>query len=450
MKTYDYIAIGGGSAGIASANRAAEYGAKALIIEEEAVGGTCVNVGCVPKKISWIAATTKHTIDTYSSEMGLDAEVKQVDYQTLKKNRDAYIDRVHHSYFSGFESRGTAFVSGHATFVDNHTIEVNGETYTAPHIAIVAGGRPFLPDDIEGIELAETSNDFFQWETLPQRVVIVGAGYVGTELAGVLNHLGVEVTMVVRDAEVLTSFDQDFRERMGEQLRQSGIQVATQHTVKAIRQNDDHTLTVMYREGGEVTADRVIMAVGRIPNTDRLGLENTDVLLDKRGFVKVDDYFHTSVEGVYAFGDIIGRTQLTPVAIKAGRTLSDTLFNGQPPFKMNDDVIPTVMFTEPPIGKIGLTEAQAIDRYGNDQVKVYKNTFTAMQTALGDHREPVLMKLITQGADEKIVGLWAMGVGVDEMIQGFAVAIQMGATKADFDRTVAIHPTGSEELVTMR
>ncbi|MDO4680406.1 MAG: glutathione-disulfide reductase [Aerococcus sp.] len=450
MKKYDYIAIGGGSAGIASANRAAEYGAKALIIEEKAVGGTCVNVGCVPKKISWFGATMKHDISTYSADFGLDVSLKNMDYQTLKANREAYIDRVHHSYFNGFKQRGTDYVEGHATFVDNHTIEVNGEQYSAPHIAIVAGGRPFLPSDIEGIELGETSNDFFQWETLPERVMVVGAGYVGTELAGLLNALGVQVTMVVREEEVLYGFDQDFRETMGDAMRDAGIQIETEHNVKSLTKNTDQTLHVTYREGGEVDVERVIFAIGRTPNTDQIGIEQTDVELDERGYVKVDEYHHTNVPGVYAFGDIIGKVQLTPVAIKAGRTLSDTLFNNQKPYALNYDIVPTVMFTEPPLGKIGLSEAQAIERYGKDQIKVYRNQFSAMQTALGDHRESVKMKLITTGSEEKIVGLWAMGKGVDEMIQGFGVAIQMGATKADFDRTVAIHPTGSEELVTMR
>lgn len=450
MKKYDYIAIGGGSAGIASANRAAEYGAKALIIEEKAVGGTCVNVGCVPKKISWLGSTLKQTIATYSADFGLAADVTAVDYATLKKNREAYIDRVHHSYFNGFKQRGTEYLTGHATFIDNHTVEVNGERYTAPHIAIVAGGRPFLPNDIEGIELAETSNDFFQWETLPERVLVVGAGYVGTELAGVMNGLGVEVTMAVREQEILRGFDQDFRTAVGDAMRQAGIHINTHHNVQALRKNADGTIHVTYREGGATDVDRVLFAIGRVPNTDHLGLEHTDIALTERGFIQVDDYHHTNVAGVYAFGDIIGKVQLTPVAIKAGRTLADTLFNQQPPYRLDYDLVPTVMFAEPALGKIGLSEEQAIARYGEDQIHVYRNQFTAMQTALGDHRAPVLMKLITAGAEEKVVGLWAMGTGVDEMIQGFAVAMLMGATKADFDRTVAIHPTGSEELVTMR
>lgn len=448
MKTYDFIVIGGGSGGIASANRAAEYGAKSLIIEEDAVGGTCVNRGCVPKKIAWFGSQLINNTHLYAADFGITSTIDGFDYHVMKKNREAYIARTHQSYFNGFESRGTEFLKGHAEFVDNHTLRVGDETYTAPHIAITAGSHIVLPD-VEGIEYVETSDDFFTWEDLPESVVLVGAGYVALEIAGLLNGLGVDTTLVIRHDLPMRSFDQEIIEKLVEHMEGAGIHILKNHNVSSIKQQDKG-YTVAFEEGDSVDAERVLYAVGRRPNTDRIGIENTDVELTERGHVKVNEYHRTNVEGVYALGDIIGKADLTPVAIKAGRTLADELFNDAEPFRVDYEGVPTVLFTHPEIGKVGLSEEQAREKYADQPIKVYRSRFTTMRTGLGDHREQTIMKLVTVGEDERVVGLWGIGSDVAEMIEGFAVAIQMGATKSDFDRTIAIHPTSSEEFVTMR
>ncbi|OYW71610.1 MAG: glutathione-disulfide reductase [Aerococcus viridans] len=450
MERYDYITIGGGSGGISSANRAAEYGAKALIIEKRDVGGTCVNRGCVPKKISWHGTMLREQINDYASAYGLDFEEKgPVNYTELKNNRDAYIQRVHKGYASGFQSRGTHYLEGEAKFIDNHTVEVNGELYTAPHISIVTGGRPRLVD-LPGIDLVDTSDDFFEWTTLPESVIIIGAGYVATEFAGVLNGLGVKTTQAVRYDRPLRAYDADIVEVLVDQMTKSGINLLTNHDVASIEKVENDQLQVNFKNGETAVADKVIYAIGRTPNTDKIGLENTDVALTASGHVQVDDYHHTNVEGIYAFGDVIGKVELTPVAIMAGRTLSDTLFNGAEPYLLDYNTVPTVIFTHPAIGSIGYSEEGAKEAFGEENVKVYKSNFTPMYSAVSEHRQPARMKLVTTGADEKVVGVHGIGYAVEEMMQGFAVGVRLGLTKKQFDQTIAIHPTGAEEFVTMR
>lgn len=448
MERYDYIAIGGGSAGIASANRAAEYGKKALIIEEKYVGGTCVNVGCVPKKIMWHGSTLFEQVKSYGADYGLDLTVNEVDFKTLRKNREAYIDRVHGSYFKGFESRGTDFIEGHANFVDDHIVEVNGTQYYGEHIAIVTGSRPKY-NDLPGIDLVDVSDDFFAWEDLPESVVVIGAGYVAVELAGVLNGLGVDTTLAVRKQAPLRSFEPKIVDSLVEEMAKSGLKLLTHHNVESFVKTKDGQITVNFKEGDTITADKVLYAVGRTPNTDKLGLENTNVELNEKGHIKVDDYHFTNVEGIYAFGDVIGKVELTPVAIKAGRTLSDHLFNSAGKFFIDYNMIPTVIFSHPPIGRMGYTEAEAIEKYGKDQIKAYSTHFTSMFSGITQNRQPMVMKLVTKGEDEVVIGLHGIGFGMDEIVQGFAVAITMGATKAQFDQTIAIHPSGAEEFVTM-
>lgn len=449
MQTYDFIAIGGGSAGIASANRAAEYGKKALIIEEKAVGGTCVNVGCVPKKIMWYGSQLNEDIKRFGPEYGIQVDNQTLDFETLRKSREAYIDRVHNSYFSGFESRGTDFIEGHANFIDNHIVEVNGEQYYGEHIAVVTGGRARLLD-IPGIEHVDVSDDFFAWETLPKSVVLIGAGYIAVELAGVLNGLGVETTLAVRKERPLRDYEPTIIDALTEEMQAVGVKILTHHNVAEIVKNNDDQLTVNFQEGDSLTAEKVIYAIGREPNTDKLAIENTDIALDDKGFIKVNDYHETNVPGVYAFGDVIGKVELTPVAIKAGRTLSDHLFNGADKFYIDYDMIPTVIFSHPPIGVMGYTEAQAKEKFGADKVKTYESSFADMYSAATSNRRTVKMKLVVVGDEERVVGLHGIGFGMDEILQGFAVAINMGATKAQFDQTIAIHPTGAEEFVTMK
>ncbi|OOF61931.1 glutathione-disulfide reductase [Rodentibacter sp. Ppn85] len=455
-KHYDYIAIGGGSGGIASINRAASYGKKCAIIEAKYLGGTCVNVGCVPKKVMFYGAQIAEAINHYAPDYGFDVNVKKFDFDKLIESRQAYIGRIHTSYNNVLAKNNVDVINGFGKFVDAHTIEVtfadgSTERVTAEHILIATGGRPFRPNSVKGQEYGIDSDGFFALKTLPKRVAIIGAGYIAVEIAGVLNSLGSETHLVVRRHAPMRNQDPLIVETLLEVLEQDGITLHKHTTVQEIVKNIDDSLTVKFDHERSVTVDCVIWAAGREPATDRIGLELAGVETNERGYIKVDKYQNTNVKGIYAVGDIIeGGIELTPVAVAAGRRLSERLFNNKPNEHLDYNLVPTVVFSHPPIGTIGLTESQAVEQYGEGNVKVYKSSFTAMYTAVTQHRQPCRMKLVCVGKDEKIVGLHGIGYGVDEMIQGFAVAIKMGATKADFDNTVAIHPTGSEEFVTMR
>lgn len=454
-KHYDYIAIGGGSGGIASINRAASYGKKCAIIEAKHLGGTCVNVGCVPKKVMWYGAQIAEAINLYAPDYGFDVEVKNFDYKKLVESRDAYIDRIHTSYGNVLSKNNVDVISGFAKFVDAHTVEVSlndggTELVTADHILIATGGRPSRPA-IKGAEYGIDSDGLFALDHLPKRVAVVGAGYIAVEIAGVFNSLGSETHLFVRQHAPLRNFDPIITETLMEVMSKDGIYLYTHSIPQELVKNADGSLTLKFENGNQVEVDCVVWAIGREPTTDKINLAAAGVETNDRGFVKVDKYQNTNVKGIYAVGDIIeGGIELTPVAVAAGRRLSERLFNNKPNEHLDYNLVPTVVFSHPPIGTIGLTEQQAIEQYGADNVKVYKSSFTPMYSAVTQHRQPCRMKLVCVGKDEKIVGLHGIGFGVDEMIQGFAVAIKMGATKADFDNTVAIHPTGSEEFVTMR
>ena len=454
-KHYDYIAIGGGSGGIASINRAASYGKKCAIIEVKHLGGTCVNVGCVPKKVMFYGAQVAEAINNYAPAYGFDVEVKKFDYAKLVESRQAYIGRIHTSYNNVLAKNNVDVLNGFARFKDAKTIEVSyadgsTELVTADHILIATGGRPSIPA-VKGAEYGIDSNGVFALNELPKRVAVVGAGYIAVELAGVLNSLGSETHLFVRRHAPLRNQDPLIVETLVEVLAQDGIQLHTKALPEEVVKNADGSLTLKLQDGRETTVDTLIWAIGREPATDVINLEVTGVKTNSRGQIIVDKYQNTNVPGIYAVGDIIeGGIELTPVAVAAGRRLSERLFNNKPNEHLDYNLVPTVVFSHPPIGTVGLTEPQAIEQYGEENVKVYKSSFTAMYTAVTEHRQPCRMKLVCVGKDEKIVGLHGIGFGVDEMIQGFAVAIKMGATKADFDNTVAIHPTGSEEFVTMR
>lgn len=454
-KHYDYIAIGGGSGGIASINRAASYGKKCAIIEVKHLGGTCVNVGCVPKKVMFYGAQVAEAINNYAPAYGFDVEVKKFDYAKLVESRQAYIGRIHTSYNNVLAKNNVDVLNGFARFKDTKTIEVSyadgsTELVTADHILIATGGRPSIPA-VKGAEYGIDSNGVFALNELPKRVAVVGAGYIAVELAGVLNSLGSETHLFVRQHAPLRNQDPLIVETLVEVLAQDGIQLHTKALPEEVVKNADGSLTLKLQDGRETIVDTLIWAIGREPATDVINLEVTGVKTNSRGQIIVDKYQNTNVPGIYAVGDIIeGGIELTPVAVAAGRRLSERLFNNKPNEHLDYNLVPTVVFSHPPIGTVGLTEPQAIEQYGEENVKVYKSSFTAMYTAVTEHRQPCRMKLVCVGKDEKIVGLHGIGFGVDEMIQGFAVAIKMGATKADFDNTVAIHPTGSEEFVTMR
>lgn len=454
-KHYDYIAIGGGSGGIASVNRAASYGKKCAIIEAKHLGGTCVNVGCVPKKVMFYGAQIAEAINHYAPDYGFDVDVKKFDFAKLVESRQAYISRIHTSYDNVLAKNNVDVIRGFAKFIDKNTLEVTfadgtTEQVTADHILIATGGRPSIPA-VKGAEYGIDSNDVFALTELPKRAAVVGAGYIAVELAGVLNSLGVETHLFVRKHAPLRNFDPMMAETLIESMQQDGITLHTHAIPKEVVKNEDGSVTLNLEDGREQRVDCLIWAIGREPATDKINLQAVGVETNERGFIKVDKYQNTNVPGIYAVGDIIeGGIELTPVAVAAGRRLSERLFNNKPNEHLDYRLVPSVVFSHPPIGTVGLTEPQAIAQYGAENVKVYKSSFTSMYTAVTQHRQACRMKLVCVGKEEKIVGLHGIGFGVDEMIQGFAVAIKMGATKADFDNTVAIHPTGSEEFVTMR
>lgn len=449
MKEFDIISIGGGSGGIATMNRAAMYGAKAAVIEASYLGGTCVNLGCVPKKIMWYGSQIAEAIQNYGPEYGFTSQEVTFDFSTLRKNREAYIERSRISYGNTFNKNGVEVINGFARFVDNQTVEVNGELIRAKHIVIATGARPDVPS-IPGSELGIVSDDVFAWEELPSSVAILGAGYIAVEMAGLLHGLGVQTDLFVRGNRPLRSFDTYIVEALMEEMNRTNLPLHTGKTPISLEKTQDGHIQIHFEDGSSHVAQQVLWAIGRKPNVDKLNLEATGVQLTPSGHIAVDEFQETGISGIYALGDVTGEKGLTPVAIKAGRLLAERLFNNKPTAKMDYNTIPTVVFSHPAIGTVGLTEDEAISQYGKDNIKVYTSAFTSMYTALGKHRQMAKFKLVTAGENEQVVGLHGIGYGVDEMIQGFAVAIKMGATKEELDAVVAIHPTGSEEFVTMR
>jgi glutathione reductase (NADPH) len=461
---YDYLVIGGGSGGIASAKRAASYGKKVAVIEKARLGGTCVNVGCVPKKVMWSAATIadtlKHDAHHYGFSGGQDA-AKTLDWPKLKAARDAYVKRLNGIYGRGFSTAGVEDIRGEATFVDKNTLEVKAEdgstkTLTAERILVATGGRPHIPEGDGVAENVISSDGFFALEELPKVAVVVGAGYIAVELAGVLNSLGSEVHLVVRKQKALREFDPMISDALDAEMIKAGILIHrnTGGVAKIEVENGKKTVTTVAGDS-LYGADVVLMAPGRIPNVEYLHLEKAGVELTPKNHIKVDEYSNTSTDNVYALGDVCGRVELTPMAIAAGRRLADRLFGPEQykNAKVSYDLVPTVVFTHPTIGTIGLTEPKAIAKYGAENIKVYTSKFADSHFGIfdvdPDEKPKTSMKLICAGEEEKVVGLHVIGKGSDEMMQGFGVALKLGATKADFDSCVAIHPTASEELVTM-
>lgn len=443
---YDYLAIGAGSGGIASANRAAIRGAKAAVIEAKHVGGTCVNVGCVPKKVMWYGAHIAEAIK-YSPSYGFELEQKGFDWATMVKNREAYIERIHGGYHRGFQGNGVEFIEGFAKFVDHKTVEVNGEKITADHITIATGGRPMIPE-IPGAEHGIDSDGFFALTEQPKKAAVIGAGYIAVEIAGVFHALGTDTHLMVRRDRPLRTFDKDITDGLLERMKQDGPELHTETTVREVAKQDDGTLTLHFENGKSMEGvDCLVWAIGRLPATDKINLECTGVELDNDSFINVDKFQNTNVQGIYAVGDNTGAAALTPVAIKAGRLLAERLFNNMPNAHMDFENIPTVVFSHPTIGTVGLSEEDAKLKFGEDNITVYKSSFAAMYNAVTPHRALSYFKLVCHGKEEKVVGIHGIGEGMDEILQGFAVALKMGATKADLDSTVALHPTSAEEFV---
>jgi glutathione reductase (NADPH) len=446
-QAFDLISVGGGSGGLACAQRAAEYGAKVAVIESHRLGGTCVNVGCVPKKVMWNAASVAFSLAD-ASDYGFDVTLGGSDWPTLKRKRDAYVLRLNGIYERNLAAKGATYVPGAARFLDEGTVEVNGGRMTAQHIVIATGGRPRVPA-LPGAEHGITSDGFFSLEQRPKRVAIVGSGYVACELAGAFHELGAEVEIFIRKDHLLMSFDVMLGKSLMREMHAQGIII--HHHVVPARVSEHSGLKSLWALDGREFAgfDCLLWAVGRDANVSGLDLSAAGVAVDDCDFVVTDGYQNTNVPGVYAIGDVTGRAALTPVAIAAGRRLSDRLFGGKTDRRLDYNMIPTVVFTHPPIGTVGASEAEARAQYG-DAVKVYVADFTPMYHALTTRKSHTDMKLVCVGPEQLIVGCHIIGAGADEMLQGFAVAIRMGATKRDFDDTVAIHPTSAEEMVTMR
>lgn len=445
---YDLISIGGGSGGLAAVRRAAHYGARCAVVEADRLGGTCVNRGCVPKKVMWYAADIAQALhDAPDYGFAFDASATDFNWAAIKEARDRYLHRLNGIYHNNLENAGVDLLTGYGRLQNRHTIDIDGQTYSADHIVLATGGRPAVPD-IPGAELGITSDGFFELTQQPQRVVIAGAGYIAVELASLLQTLGSDVTLLLRRQHFLGRFDAMLRDTLMEAMQDDGINILSCAHVERVERSGDGIVLMTHDGQGVDCVDALIWAIGRENRIDDLGLDQAGVQIAD-GNVVVDAWQNTSVDGIYAIGDITGQAALTPVAIAAGRKLADRLFGGAADSRVDYTLIPSVVFSHPPIGTVGLTEDQARDEYGDD-VHVYQTRFTPMYHALTKRRIPSAMKLVTVGPQERVIGCHIIGRGADEMLQGFAVAMKMGATKKDFDSTIAIHPTSAEELVTLK
>lgn len=447
--TFDLLVLGGGSGGIASAIRAAKYGAKVGVIEQHHLGGTCVNLGCVPKKLMYNASLIASMIDKAPS-YGFNPCSPLLDWYKLVSNREQYIKQLHRIYEKRFAEFGITKISGHGTFINPNTLGVEKKRYQANHIIIATGGKPLQPQSIEGIEHSIDSDGFFSLKSQPKHVAIVGGGYIGVELAGVLHGLGSKTHLLIRGPRPLRRFDSMLGNTLLQIMQKEQLHVHPNQSIKSIQIQKNGKKTLHGDEGFLLQdLDAVIVAVGRSPCTSDLGLESLGVDTNKQGLIVVDPYQNTSVKGIYAIGDVTTAPALTPVAIAAGRRLCDRLFGGQKEARLKHDSVCSVVFSHPPVASVGLSEEQALEKYGEEAIKVYQTTFNPLFDALSEKKTPTAMKLVTKGPEETIIGIHIIGYFADEMLQGFGVALNLGVRKQDFDNTIAIHPTSSEELVTM-
>jgi glutathione reductase (NADPH) len=445
---FDLIVIGGGSGGLAGAFRAAEYGARVALLEPAALGGTCVNVGCVPKKAMWLAADLASRL-RHAETLGFEQCPSRLDWPTFIAHRQRYIEGIHASYRKRLDAAGISVLPLHARFVGSNRAECgNGVQLGAPHILVATGGSPFRPP-FPGVELGGTSDDFFQWTQAPERVAVIGGGYIGVELAGVLQMLGSQVDLLVRGTRLLEQFDVELGDQLAEEYRHAGVHIRFGTDIHALEQASRGVRVVADPPLERAVFDQVLFATGRRPNTAGLGLETIGIRPDARGRIAVDAHHATGVDGVYAVGDVTSDPALTPVAIAAARRLMDRLFGGRTDNALDLQCVPTVVFSHPPLGMVGLTEAQAREQYG-ENVYVARAGFRPMVHALADAPLRSLFKLVCVGEERRVVGLHLLGDGADEMLQGFAVAIRRGVTLDDLRDTVAIHPTSAEEVVLMR
>lgn len=449
--TYDFdlFVIGAGSGGIATARRAAEYGAKVGIAEFDRLGGTCVNRGCVPKKLMVYAS---HFPDIFAEAKGYgwSAVESSLNWEEMITRVNNEVTRLNGIYQRMLDNSKVQIYQGRAKFVDNHTLEIGEDKVTADKILIAVGGTPTRPN-IPGIEHALISDDLFKLNPQPQRVVLLGGGYIGCEFACILHGLGTEVVQVIRQEKILRGFDEDLRTEIQEGMIRHGIRIINHAELVEITKTDDGiNVKVKTDKEENIFADAIsLAALGRKPNTDNIGLENTGVKVDAAGMILVDNYSRTAEEHIYAVGDCTSKIQLTPVAINEGRALADTVFGGKSRV-MSYENIPTAIFTNPEAATVGLTEAEAIAKYGSDRIKIYRSRFRPMYYTLAEKDEKTMMKLIVDQETDQVIGAHMVGDHAAEIIQGVAIAVKMGAKKADFDATVGIHPSSAEEFVTMR
>jgi glutathione reductase (NADPH) len=448
MRELDFIVIGGGSGGLAAARRAARHGARSIVIEAGELGGTCVNVGCVPKKLTWHAAALGELLHD-ASDYGFDLGPASFDLGRLRRARDAYVERLRGIYARNLERDGVERIRGFATLLDATTVDVAGARFRASHVLVATGGRPHVPD-VPGADLGITSDGFFALDRLPSRVTVVGGGYIAVELGGMFQALGAKVTLAIRGQRLLRHFDPMLSDGLAEELRAAGASLVTDFVIERATRVEGG-ISLQATDGRKLTGDCLLWAIGREPLTSGMGLDAAGVGLDAEGHVLVDEFQNTSVPGIYALGDVIGGDRmLTPVAIAAGRRLADRLFGGEPDARLDYEDVPSVVFSHPPIGTVGLSEPDARERFGDSAVRVYTTAFTSLYHGVTERKTRSRMKVVVKGPEERVVGIHSIGLGSDELIQGFAVALKLGATKADLDRTVAIHPTAAEELVTLR
>lgn len=449
MHSYDYdlFVIGGGSGGVRTARMSAIYGAKVGIAEDYRMGGTCVIRGCIPKKLFVYASAFSETFED-AAGFGWAVGETSFDWKTLVANKDKEIARLEGIYTTNLEKAGVEIFEDSASLLDPHTIHLKrqNKTVTAKYIVIATGGHPRRLYDVKGHEIAITSNEAFHLDELPERIVIAGAGYIAVEFAGIFHGLGVDTTIIYRGAKILREFDDDLSDAVEAAYRAKGIRILYHQIFQELARDGDH-VTVTTSTGEVLETDMVMFCVGRDPNTASLDLEKAGVKLDGHGAIDVNEYSQTNVENIYAIGDVTRRMQLTPVAIQEGAAVAETLFNSRPTrFDYRD--VPTAVFSHPEIGTVGFTEAEARGRFAN--VDIYKSSFRPLFDTLSGRDEKMLMKMIVDADSDRVIGCHVFGKDAAEMVQLAAVAIKMGATKADFDATTALHPSAAEELVTMR
>ena len=442
---YDYFVIGAGSGGVRSARIAANHGARVAIAEDRFLGGTCVNVGCVPKKLLAYAAHAAHDFED-AKGFGWDVGDRRHDWSRLIDNKNEEIARLNGVYRHLLEGAGVTLIEGRASLVDAHTVDIDGERATAETILVATGGWPVLPEEPGVREHGISSNEAFFLEKLPEHVIIGGGGYIAVEFAGIFNGLGSKVCQLYRGPMFLRGFDDDVRETLAEEIVKSGVDLRFNTIISRLEKTRDCVLAHL-SDGSVIEAELAMFATGRRPNTDGIGLEEVGVELNPRGAVMVDSNYRTSVPNIYAIGDVTDRINLTPVAIAEGHALADTLFGGRPR-GVDYDFIPSAVFSSPPVATVGLTEVDARAQYG--KVDIYRSSFRPMKHTLGGRDERTMMKLIVDRATDRVVGCHMVGLDAPEIVQGVAIALNCGATKAQFDRTIGIHPTAAEELVTMR